>query len=79
MLTVYRSVLSRPGAIWFSAAGLVGRLPLSMAGLGMLGPASRAPLGKMTKSAVAMCRDGLAELHSRSPEILAPPQARNQR
>jgi len=36
VLTVYRSVLSRPGAIWFSAAGLVGRLPLSMAGLGML-------------------------------------------
>ena len=36
MLTAYRSVLSRPGAIGFSAAGLVGRLPLSMAGLGML-------------------------------------------
>jgi MFS family permease len=36
MLSAYRSVLTRPGAIWFSAAGLVGRLPLSMAGLGML-------------------------------------------
>lgn len=36
MLSSYRSVLSRPGAIGFSAAGLVGRLPLSMAGLGML-------------------------------------------
>ena len=36
MLTAYRSVLSRPGAIGFSAAGLVGRLPLAMAGLGML-------------------------------------------
>ena len=36
MLAAYRSVLSRPGAIWFSAAGLVGRLPLSMAGLGVL-------------------------------------------
>jgi MFS family permease len=36
MLTKYRSVLSRPGALRFSAAGLVGRLPLSMAGLGML-------------------------------------------
>lgn len=36
MLTAYRSVLSRPGAIGFSGAGLVGRLPLSMAGLGML-------------------------------------------
>ena len=36
MLTAYRSVLSRPGAIGFSAAGMVGRLPLSMAGLAML-------------------------------------------
>ena len=36
MLSSYRSVLSRPGALRFSAAGLVGRLPLSMAGLGML-------------------------------------------
>jgi MFS family permease len=36
MLSSYRSVLSRPGAVWFSAAGLVGRLPLSMAALGML-------------------------------------------
>src|SRR3954454_7192911 len=36
MLSRYRSVLSRPGAIGFSAAGLVGRLPLSMAGLGIL-------------------------------------------
>jgi len=36
MLSSYRSVLSRPGAIGFSAAGLVGRLPLSMAGLGIL-------------------------------------------
>jgi MFS family permease len=36
VLTAYRAVLSRPGAIWFSAAGLVGRLPLSMAGLALL-------------------------------------------
>jgi MFS family permease len=36
MLSSYRSVLSRPGALAFSAAGLVGRLPLAMAGLGML-------------------------------------------
>jgi MFS family permease len=36
MLSSYRTVLSRPGAIGFSAAGLVGRLPLSMAGLGIL-------------------------------------------
>ena len=36
MLSSYRSVLSHPGAVWFSAAGMVGRLPLSMAGLGIL-------------------------------------------
>ena len=36
MLSSYRSVLTRPGALAFSAAGMVGRLPLSMAGLGML-------------------------------------------
>jgi MFS family permease len=36
VLSSYRSVLSRPGALAFSAAGMVGRLPLSMAGLGML-------------------------------------------
>lgn len=36
VLTAYRSVLSRPGALAFSAAGLVGRLPLAMAGLGIL-------------------------------------------
>ncbi|MDX6371615.1 MAG: hypothetical protein QOD98_603 [Nocardioidaceae bacterium] len=36
MLSSYRTVLSRPGALRFSAAGLVGRLPLSMAALGML-------------------------------------------
>ncbi len=36
MLSKYGSVLTRPGALRFSAAGLFGRLPLSMAGLGML-------------------------------------------
>jgi MFS family permease len=36
MLSSYRSVLSHSGAVWFSAAGMVGRLPLSMAGLGIL-------------------------------------------
>lgn len=35
-LSSYRSVLSRPGALKFSAAGLVGRLPLAMAGLGIV-------------------------------------------
>lgn len=35
-LSSYRSVLSRPGALRFSAAGLVGRLPIAMAGLGIV-------------------------------------------
>ena len=35
-LSSYRSVLARPGALRFSAAGLVGRLPLAMAGLGIV-------------------------------------------
>lgn len=34
MLAPYRSVLSEPGALPFSAAGLVARLPISMLGLG---------------------------------------------
>src|SRR3954453_12546480 len=32
----YRRVLATPGALLFSAAGLVGRLPISMAGLGIV-------------------------------------------
>lgn len=43
-----------------------------MAGLGMLGPVSRAPLGKMTRSAVARCRAALTEVWTKSPEVLAP-------
>jgi MFS family permease len=35
-LSSYRSVLSRPGALTFSLAGLIGRLPLAMAGLGIV-------------------------------------------
>lgn len=35
-LSSYRAVLSRPGALRFSLAGLVGRLPLAMAGLGIV-------------------------------------------
>ncbi|WP_340538237.1 MFS transporter [Nocardioides sp. GXZ039] len=34
MLDTYRRILSRPGTARFSAAGLVGRLPISMVGLG---------------------------------------------
>lgn len=36
MLASYRAVLSRPGALPFSLAGLVGRLPISMIGLGLV-------------------------------------------
>jgi MFS family permease len=35
-LSSYRAVLARPGALRFSLAGLVGRLPLAMAGLGIV-------------------------------------------
>lgn len=43
-----------------------------MAGLGMLGPTARAPLGKMTHNAVSRCRDALSQVWARNPEILAP-------
>jgi MFS family permease len=36
MLTTYRRILSRPGTALFSATGLVGRLPISMVGLGIV-------------------------------------------
>src|SRR4051812_40986623 len=36
LLSSYRRVLATPGALLFSAAGLVGRLPISMAGLGIV-------------------------------------------
>jgi predicted MFS family arabinose efflux permease len=35
-LSSYRTVLSRPGTLRFSLAGLVGRLPISMTGLGIV-------------------------------------------
>ena len=43
-----------------------------MAGLGMVGVASRAPLGKMTAKAVSRCRDGLRAVHETDPGILGP-------
>ena len=36
MFSTYRRVLATPGALLFSATGLVGRLPISMAGLGIV-------------------------------------------
>lgn len=46
-----------------------------MAGLGMLVGPCRAPLGKMTKNAVEVCREALRDVHTKSPEILAPIEA----
>lgn len=36
MFTAYRSILSLPGAVGFTSAGALGRLPLSMTGLGIV-------------------------------------------
>jgi MFS family permease len=36
MLDTYRRVLAHPGAVGFSASGFVGRLPISMVGLGIV-------------------------------------------
>ncbi len=36
MLRPYREILARPGALQFTLAGLIGRLPISMVGLGIV-------------------------------------------
>ncbi|MEE6281598.1 MFS transporter [Georgenia sunbinii] len=36
MLNPYRGILARPGALQFSAAGLIARLPISMVGIGIV-------------------------------------------
>ena len=36
MMSTYSTILSRPGAAWFSGTGLVARLPISMMGLGVV-------------------------------------------
>jgi hypothetical protein len=46
-----------------------------MAGLGLIGPGLRAPLGKMSHAAVTACRQGLRRVHERLPEALAPLEA----
>jgi 4-hydroxy-tetrahydrodipicolinate synthase len=43
-----------------------------MAGLGMISSAKRAPLGRMSSTAVAQCRDALREVHAADPGILGP-------
>jgi len=43
-----------------------------MAGLGMINGVTRAPLGKMTPSAVELCRDALRQVYESAPEYLEP-------
>jgi len=43
-----------------------------MAGLGMISPVKRAPLGRMSQAGVAACRDALREVHATDPGILGP-------
>ena len=43
-----------------------------MAGLGMLSSTKRPPLGRMSPTAVAQCREALREVHAADPGILGP-------
>ena len=43
-----------------------------MAGLGMISSTKRAPLGRMSPTAVAQCREALREVHAADPGILGP-------
>ena len=43
-----------------------------MAGLGMIDSAKRPPLGRMSPTAVAQCREALREVHGADPGILGP-------
>jgi 4-hydroxy-tetrahydrodipicolinate synthase len=43
-----------------------------MAGLGMIASTKRPPLGRMSPTAVAQCRDALREVHTADPGILGP-------
>ena len=43
-----------------------------MAGLGMISSTKRAPLGRMSATAVAQCRDALRHVHEADPGILGP-------
>jgi 4-hydroxy-tetrahydrodipicolinate synthase len=50
-------------------------LKTMMAGLGMLSSAQRPPLGRMSSTAVAECRDALREVHKADPGVLGPIEA----
>jgi len=43
-----------------------------MAGLGMIPPAKRPPLGRMSAAGVAQCREALRQVHESDPGILGP-------
>jgi hypothetical protein len=43
-----------------------------MAGLGMIPSCKRPPLGRMSRTAVAQCRDALRRVHEAEPGILGP-------
>jgi 4-hydroxy-tetrahydrodipicolinate synthase len=47
-------------------------LKTMMAGLGMIGPRCRRPLGRMTPPAVATCRDALRAVWHHAPDVLRP-------
>jgi len=43
-----------------------------MAGLGMIDPTKRPPLGSMSPVAVGQCREALRQVHRADPGILGP-------
>lgn len=47
-------------------------LKAMMAGLGMMGPTVRRPLGKMSAAAVAKVREALRQVHTQDARVLAP-------
>ncbi|MGB8330471.1 MAG: 4-hydroxy-tetrahydrodipicolinate synthase [Polyangiales bacterium] len=47
-------------------------LKTMMAGLGMISPAKRPPLGRMSPAGVAQCRDALSQVHAADPDLLGP-------
>ncbi|WP_395659112.1 MFS transporter [Nocardioides sp.] len=69
MLTSYRRVLARPGALRFSLTGLVARLPISMVGLGIVllvsGATGRYGVAGAVSAAFMIANAGLAILQGR--------------
>lgn len=69
MFTPYRRVLSEPGALLFSATGFVGRLPISMVGLGIVllvaGATGSYGLAGSVSAVYVVANAGLAIVHGR--------------